>query len=138
MQLCAISLSIKPESPKSIIVLIISSGVGSGFNFFKIFLPLRLIEYRKTCPFSVNISCGKNPLLTILCSVSITYNKTRQELTVIHQLIDTANSYNMKIWKNVAEIDRLTCLEDVLKEAAKILNLQAAHRMHLKSHYLHA
>ena len=47
---------------------------------------------------------------------SITYNKTRQELTVIHQLAALANSYNMKIWTNVAKIDRLTCLEDVLKE----------------------
>ena len=47
---------------------------------------------------------------------SITYNKTRQELTVIHQLTALANSYNMKIWTNVAKIDRLTCLEDVLKE----------------------
>jgi hypothetical protein len=47
---------------------------------------------------------------------SITYNKTRQELAVVHQLVNTANSYNMKIWTNVAKIDRLTCLEDVLKE----------------------
>ena len=47
---------------------------------------------------------------------SITYNKTRQELMVINQLADGSSAYIMKVYTNVPEIDRLTVLEDVLKE----------------------
>ena len=47
---------------------------------------------------------------------TMTYNKPRQEFTVIHQKADGANDYLMKIWQNVPKIDRLTVLEDVLKE----------------------
>lgn len=47
---------------------------------------------------------------------TLTYNKTKQELAVIHQKADGANDFLMKIWTNVGAIDRLTCLEDVLKE----------------------
>ena len=47
---------------------------------------------------------------------TLTYNKTRQEFVVANQLADGANPYIMKVFTNVPKIDRLTCLEDVLKE----------------------
>ncbi|MBF85701.1 MAG: hypothetical protein CL489_14695 [Acidobacteria bacterium] len=47
---------------------------------------------------------------------TLTYNKTRQELTVANQLTDGIANFIMKVYTNVPKIDRLTALEDVLKE----------------------
>ena len=47
---------------------------------------------------------------------TLTYNKTREEFTVANQLSDGSSSYVMKVFTNVPHIDRLTALEDVLKE----------------------
>jgi hypothetical protein len=47
---------------------------------------------------------------------TISYNKTRQEFTVINQLIDSVAGFIMKVFTNIPKIDRVTALEDVFKE----------------------
>jgi len=75
-----------------------------------------LQEY-KGSPSMFEITYNEDPSIKPLSGYgTLTYNKTRQELTVANQLLDSAPGYIMKVYINVPKIDRLTALEDVLKE----------------------